>query len=152
MSKTKPQEKGLDVTYTLGQIPGVFSALGTIGDVPLDARLSYRLKKVMVPIQDAMKRFMGVRDALIKKYGAPIEGKKDQFQVDPAGENFDEYQAELKELLDEEVVVSTRPVLLPPEAQVPAIALNTLDDFVGVKGEDDEEEPAAGPTEVVREK
>ena len=146
------EEKKRDVTYKLEQIPGVFEALGSIGSVPLAASLSYRLQKVMVPIQDAMTRLMSVRDDLVKKYGEPVEGKKGQFKVGPASENFGKYEDELKELLDEEVVINTRPVLLPPEAEVPAVALNTLIDFVGVKGEDDEEEDATGPVGVVKEK
>lgn len=145
------EEKKLDVTYTLMRVPAVFDALASIGSVPLSAKLAYRLQKVMVPIQDAMKRLAKVKDDLVEKLGVPVDGKKGAFEITPASENFSKYTDELKELLEEEITISTRRVLLPPEAEVQAVALNTLIDFVGVKGEDDDEEAeATGPTEVVK--
>lgn len=77
------------------------NSLNLLAAKPLPVKLSYRLSKLIRKIAKEHELLQEVRNKLVEKYGE--ERKEGGYQITPDGENWDVYQTEPEELLDEEV-------------------------------------------------
>lgn len=88
---------------TLGHIYASFNLLNRVVDQSLPVRLAFRFTRLIRELNKEYTSLETLRDGLVKKYGAAIEGEKGGFKV--SDDNREAFMADFKELLEETVNV-----------------------------------------------
>lgn len=103
----------MQLTITLRELSPIVHSLNNFVQVPIPAKYSWRLSKVMKRLQSEVEEFNKSRAALFEKYGEEIdadnvgiEGK----QLRIKEENMDVFYSEFNELLSESITISFNPI------------------------------------------
>ena len=148
MTKKKQVSVVEEFTYPLARVRGMAVALKALAQVPLAAKLGYAIAQCIREFEVHEKLCMEQIKSLGRKYDATFADAK--MAVPKINEAA--FNVEVGELLETEVTVAVRSIVLPPECQLPAAVLVDLDDFVSVAGVEQAEprEPnPPGPSGVV---
>lgn len=111
----------MQLTITLRELSPIIQSLNSFVQVPLPAKYSWRLGKVMKKLQAEVDEFTKSRTALFEKYGEQIEEENranlppgaspgKQFKIKE--ENMEVFGQELEELLSESITISFDPIPL----------------------------------------
>lgn len=114
------------------------------------ARLGMKIAKLARVLNDEVKEFVDACNDLVKQHGKKNE--KGVMEVAPDNPKHDEWFEKYQDIGKSEITFSVRQVVLPPDCEPEPLALMQLLKFVTIRGDDDESEAQAGPTEVVKEK
>lgn len=102
----------MNLEITLKEISPIISSLNNFVQVPIPAKYSWRLSKVMKNLQSEVESFGDHRAKLFEKYGEEFyqedNAKGKQFKIKE--ENFDIFTKELNELLSEKIKISFDPI------------------------------------------
>lgn len=85
----------------LGQIVDAMPAIAEFAKERLPAKAAYRAAKLIRKMNSAHRDFFVARDTIVRRFGEPVEGKPNQYNI--TGEKRDEAEAEIQKLLQEEV-------------------------------------------------
>jgi len=94
------------ISITLDQIVKSVDILKTLSKQDLNARLAYKICKIILAVDEEYNAFQDTRMKVITKYGEKNEDgtiKNDNGQVMILPENVEDAQRELKELLETQV-------------------------------------------------
>ncbi len=130
MPKKKPSTKAEEFAYPLAEVRGMYGALKALAQVPLSARLGYGIAQAAREFEGHVKLYEEQIKVLGRKYDAVFG----DFDFKVPDDNKPAFNKEAKDLLETEVTVTVRPIVLPPECELPAAILMDLDDFVSVRG------------------
>jgi len=78
--------------------------------LPLPAKTSYRVMRLMKKITSELKMFEQKRIDLVKKYGEPTENNKNIYNVKP--DEILNFQKDMQEVLDVEIEIEFEPLTL----------------------------------------
>ena len=106
----------MNLSITLRELSPIIQSLNTFVQVPIPAKYSWRLSKVMEHLQSEVDGFNQHRNELFEKYGEEVDnadtppgmpGAK-SYKIKP--EHVDDFQKELNELLYETVSINFEPI------------------------------------------
>ena len=135
----------MKLTITLRELSPIIQSLNSFVQVPLPAKYSWRLGKVMKKLQSEVDEFSKSRSELFEKYGEEVEATDTKSsQGVPTGkqfrikeENIEAFSSELEDLLAETLSVTFDPIPLSffEGSKMTIVDMSNLDMFF----EDDEE-------------
>lgn len=92
----------------LSEVISVYAALSSIRAKAMPARTAYALAKMTKTLLPEIQCYEETRQVLIKKHDGALAGERYTF-TDEAGRLF---QAEISELMDEEITATVKPIQL----------------------------------------
>jgi len=87
--------------YKVGQLKSAEPALVTLTRERLPIQIALQVSKYIREIAVQVKNFDELRNNLVVKYGKPIPGKEDDYEVTP--ENMDSFLKDIQPYLEQEV-------------------------------------------------
>lgn len=106
----------MKLTVTLRELTPIIQSLNNFVQVPIPARYSWRLGKVMKKLQAEIEEFNASKNELFRKYGEEVQIPS-QAPGMPAGrqmrireEHMTQFTSELDELLSESVTINFDPI------------------------------------------
>lgn len=126
----------MNLEITLRELSAIIASLNSFVQVPIPAKYSWRLGRVMKKLQSEVDSFADHRATLFQKYGEEVEPETEeqkmqgtQFKIKP--ENMDIFSSELNELLSEtiEIEFDKIPISLIEDSNMTIADMVNLDLF-----------------------
>lgn len=118
------------ITITLGELKTIETALSKLLTMQLPIKLSFRLSKILKPINDELARVEEFRVAKIMELGVPNE---DNSSVTIPTEKLEQFKQEIGELYSEEITLPFEPVQiddLPENLTLSAVEIAALEKII----------------------
>lgn len=107
-----------NITLTVREIVGGYPAIRAIADKELPAVTAWKLAKILRTVGDEYDAYESARRPLVEKYGEQDEVGN----IQVARANIQKFESEVKEVLDQEVVVALELISLDDLGDVPVKA------------------------------
>jgi len=105
----------MNLDITLKELSAIISSLNSFVQVPIPAKYSWRLGRVMKKLQVEVESFTDQRSKLFEKYGEEVESESEekkmqgvQFKI--KAEHMDVFTKELNDLLQETIEIEFDPI------------------------------------------
>ena len=121
------------MNVTLGEIVNAVPALNKAAGQDMPIKASYRLAKLLKELSPEAELYDKQRLKLCQKYGA-LDEDKQAYNIPT--ENMSDFEAEMNELLSQEVEISAQPVTVPDELRLPAAEVLAAEKFITIGGDE----------------